>query len=148
MREHTPKADSAVSDVRQRRQPRGAGSHCHTSFGRLGSMTPGRSEETRQISRELEDRQGVVRSHPIYGSMVWLVTAVVSNSATPGTAARQAPLSLGFSRQEHWSGCHALLQGISPTQGSNPGLPHGRWTLYHLSHIIQLKSFKDHSGWD
>ena len=25
-------------------------------------------------------------------------------------AAHQAPLSLGFSRQEHWSGCHFLLQ--------------------------------------
>ena len=25
-------------------------------------------------------------------------------SATPETAAHQAPLSLGFSRQEHWSG--------------------------------------------
>ena len=24
--------------------------------------------------------------------------------ATPGMAAHQAPLSLGFSRQEHWSG--------------------------------------------
>ena len=24
-----------------------------------------------------------------------------------------------FFRQEHWSGCHALLQGIFPTQGSN-----------------------------
>ena len=31
-------------------------------------------------------------------------------------------------------GCHALLQGIFPTQGSNPGLPHCRWTLYCLSH--------------
>ena len=30
--------------------------------------------------------------------------------ATPQTAAHQAPLSLGFSRQEHWSGCHFLLQ--------------------------------------
>ena len=27
----------------------------------------------------------------------------------------------------------ALLQGIFPTQGSNPGLPHCRWILYHLS---------------
>ena len=26
-------------------------------------------------------------------------------------------------------GCHALLQGIFPIQGSNPGLPHCRWTL-------------------
>ena len=29
---------------------------------------------------------------------------------TPYTAAYQAPPSLGFSRQEHWSGCHFLLQ--------------------------------------
>ena len=31
-------------------------------------------------------------------------------------------------------GCHFLLQGIFPTQGSNPGLPHCRQTLYPLSH--------------
>ena len=31
-------------------------------------------------------------------------------------------------------GCHFLLQGIFPTQGSSPGLPHCRQTLYHLSH--------------
>ena len=30
--------------------------------------------------------------------------------------------------------CHALLQGIFPTQGSNPDFPHCRWFLYHLSH--------------
>ena len=28
----------------------------------------------------------------------------------------------------------SLLQGIFPTQGSNPGLVHYRWILYHLSH--------------
>ena len=31
-------------------------------------------------------------------------------------------------------GCHFLLQGIFPTQRSNPGLPHCRQTVYHLSH--------------
>ena len=31
-------------------------------------------------------------------------------------------------------GCHALLQGIFLTQGSNPGLPHCRQILYYLSH--------------
>ena len=31
-------------------------------------------------------------------------------------------------------GCHALFQGIFPTHGSNPGLLHCRWILYHLSH--------------
>ena len=42
----------------------------------------------------------------------------------------------------HWNslgkntgvGCHFLLQGIFPTQGSKPHLLHGRWILYHLSH--------------
>ena len=43
--------------------------------------------------------------------------------AAPWTAARQAPPSMGFSRQEHCAGCHFLFQGILPTQGSNPGLP-------------------------
>ena len=27
-----------------------------------------------------------------------------------------------------------ILQGIFPTQGWNPGFPHCRWVLYHLSH--------------
>ena len=31
-------------------------------------------------------------------------------------------------------GCHALLQGIFPTQGLIPGLMHCRQILYHLSH--------------
>ena len=31
-------------------------------------------------------------------------------------------------------GCHALLKGIFPIQGSNSGLPHCRWILYRLSH--------------
>ena len=33
-----------------------------------------------------------------------------------------------------WVGCYALLQGIFPTQRSNPGLPHCRRILYSLSH--------------
>ena len=31
-------------------------------------------------------------------------------------------------------GSHALLQGIFPTQGLNPGLLHCRQILYHLCH--------------
>ena len=55
--------------------------------------------------------------------------------ATPWTVAYQAPPSMGFSRQEYWSGLPLfLLQGIFPSQGSNPGLSHCRQTLYHLSH--------------
>ena len=43
----------------------------------------------------------------------------------------QAPLSMGFPRQKNTRvGCHFLLQGIFPTQGSNPHL-HCRQVLYH-----------------
>jgi len=31
-------------------------------------------------------------------------------------------------------GSHSLFQGIFPTQGPNPGLPHYRQRLYHLSY--------------
>ena len=31
-------------------------------------------------------------------------------------------------------GSLSLLQGILPTQGLNPGIPHCRWILYQLSH--------------
>ena len=34
----------------------------------------------------------------------------------------------------------ALLQGIFPAQGSNPGLPHYRQILYHLSHQGSLET--------
>ena len=36
--------------------------------------------------------------------------------------------------QNIWVGSLFLLQGIIPTQGSNPGLLHYRWILYQLSH--------------
>ena len=39
--------------------------------------------------------------------------------------------SMEFSRLEYWSGNLSLLQGIFPTQGSNPGLPHYGWILSH-----------------
>ena len=42
--------------------------------------------------------------------------------ATLWTLAHKAPLSMGFSRQEYWAGCHSLFQWIFPTQGSNPDL--------------------------
>ena len=36
--------------------------------------------------------------------------------------------------QDTGVGSLSLLQGIFPTQGSNPGLPHCRQILYQLSH--------------
>ena len=37
---------------------------------------------------------------------------------TPWTIDRQVPLSMGFSRQEYWTGLHSCLQEIFPTQQS------------------------------
>ena len=50
---------------------------------------------------------------------------------TPWTVAYQAPLSMGFSRQEFWSGLPLPSRGIFPTQGLNHIV--GR-RFYHLSH--------------
>ena len=54
--------------------------------------------------------------------------------ASPWTVACQAPLSMGFSRQEYWSGLTCSpLQGIFQTQGSNPLIP--------VSPALQADSF-------
>jgi len=61
--------------------------------------------------------------------------------ATPWTVACQAPLFMGFSRQEYWRG----LPFPSPWDldpGIKPGLPHCRQTLYLLSHQGTLKKKK------
>ena len=46
--------------------------------------------------------------------------SVMPDSATPWTAALQAPLSVGFSRQEHWSGLPCPPPGDLPDPGNKP----------------------------
>ena len=46
----------------------------------------------------------------------------VQRSTTLWTTASQAPLSMGFSRQEYWNGSHALFQVILPTMRWNSHL--------------------------
>ena len=65
--------------------------------------------------------------------------SAVSESLWPHR--HQAPPSMGFSRQEYWSGLPFSSPGNFPTEGSNPGLPHCRQTLYHLSHQGSLAWF-------
>ena len=52
-----------------------------------------------------------------------LSRSVVSNSATPQTVARQAPLSMGFSRQDDWSGLPCPPPGDLPNPGIEPRSP-------------------------
>ena len=59
---------------------------------------------------------------------------------TPWTIARQAPLSMGLSRQEYWSGLPCPPQGIFLTQGLN-------LCLLHLLHW-QVGSFTTSTTWE
>ena len=49
--------------------------------------------------------------------------SVVSDSVTPWTVAYQAPLSMGFSRQECWSGVSLPSPGDLPDPGLKSGSP-------------------------
>ena len=49
--------------------------------------------------------------------------SVVSDSATPWKVAYQAPPSMGFSRQEYWSGLPFPSPGHLPDPGIKPGSP-------------------------
>ena len=57
--------------------------------------------------------------------------SVVSDSATPWTVALQSPLSMGFPRQEHWSGLPFPSPGDLPDPGiktASPELADGFFT--------------------
>ena len=72
---------------------------------------------------------------------------------TTWTVTHQAPLSMGFSKQEYWSGLPCPPPGIFLTQGSILHLMwllHCRWILYHwspgeapISHIDPLSPSTD-----
>ena len=71
---------------------------------------------------------------------------VVSNSLRPhGLYPTKLLRPWNFSGKCTGVGCHFLLQGIFLTQGSNPGLPHCRQTLYHLWH--QGSKLENHEGY-
>ena len=57
---------------------------------------------------------------------VCVCDSVMSNSAIPWTVAHQAPLSMGFSRQESWSGSPFS----SPGDLSDPGIKAGSPALH------------------
>ena len=65
----------------------------------------------------------------------WKSLSHVQLSGTQWTVARQAPLSMEFSRPEHWSELLFPSPGDLPDTGIvNPGLLHCRQIPYHLSH--------------
>ena len=72
--------------------------------------------------------------------------SVVSNFMHPMDYSPPGSSVMGFLGKNTGVGCHLLLQGILPTQGSHPGFLHCRQSLYHLSHqgslYFQIKTGK------
>ena len=61
--------------------------------------------------------------------------SVMSDSANPLSVAFQAPLSVGLSRQEYWSGLPCLSSGDLPYPGINPGSL-ALQILYHWIYLV------------
>ena len=74
-----------------------------------------------------------------------LVAKLCLALVTPWTGACQAPLSMGFSRQEYWSGLPFLYPGDLPDPGIKPRFP----ALQADSLLIEIQIWElDHKeGW-
>ena len=76
-----------------------------------------------------------------------IVLSHVQLFVAPWTIASQAPLSMGFSRQEYWGVLPFSSPGFFPTQGSNPHLLYllhwqvGSLPLSHVGSPYSLISF-------
>ena len=69
-----------------------------------------------------------------------LVTPLCLTLVTPWTVARHAPLSMGFSRQEYWSGLPFPSPGDLPDAGTEPA------SL--ASPALQVDFFTNSTTWD
>ena len=76
--------------------------------------------KTRDLFMKIRDTRGTFHASSVQSvqslSCVRLFT-------TPWTVAFQAPMSMGFSRQEHWSGLPCLPPGHLPNPGIEPRSP-------------------------
>ena len=96
--------------------------HCSAQLGQRPQADPVSQEFECEIYKDAQQQRWKGSSL----SCVWLF-------ATPWTAPCQPLLSMEFSKNTG-VGCYSFHYGIFLTQGSNPGLPHCRQILYHLSH--------------
>ena len=93
-----------------------------SAFSRLEWLCHGLPVKHRRASG-YETRLGaVMHSTPMLLGVQLL--SHVQLFATPWTVAHQAPLSMGLPSKNTGVGCHFLLQGIIPTQGSTSCLLH------------------------
>ena len=86
--------------------------------------------------------------------VVVLVAKLCPTLAAPWSVARQASLSMGFPRQEYWSGLPFLSPGNFPKLGTEPGFPALQaairegprmWRRDRIRHSALLPVFEIHS---
>ena len=65
---------------------------------------------------------------------------------TPWTVAHQASLSMGFSRQEYWSGLPFPSPGDLPNPGIEPRSPALQEILYRLSYVGNTGTIGEGAG--
>ena len=86
-----------------------------------------------------------MRIYYLWFVRVWLnCFSCVQLFVTPWPVACQAPLSMGFSRQENWIRLPFPPPGIFPTQGWNPRLL--RWLLFLIIYWLHCTSYGDLSS--
>ena len=79
------------------------------------------------------------RARELGVDLLLFIPSVVSDSlGTPWTVASPAPLSMGFSRQEYWSGLPFPSQGNLPVPRTEPMTPALQTDSLPLSHLGRL----------
>ena len=81
----------------------------------------------------------------------WILCALshVLPFATPWTIVLQAPLSIGFSRQEHWSGLPFPTPGEWTGDGGNADIG-GQWAVkeyYRFTELVAVSRAKEQKKW-
>ena len=89
--------------------------------------------------RNLERGAGIWKTLKPPVCVCSVASAVSDSFAIPWTVPSQALLSMGFPRQEYWSGFHFLFQGNLPHWGIKPT------SLYHLC-CRQILYLPSHQG--
>ena len=83
-----------------------------------------------QLSRKIHEVSGFC-----YLAVLCLVAQLYLTPCNPMDCSLRGSSVHGDSPSKNTGGgCHAFLQGLFPTQESNPGLPYCRQILYYLSH--------------
>ena len=92
-----------------------------TARGEIWDMEGDEAALKKSVSRYTDKRRVSVSVY---------VSRSVRLSATPWTVARQVPLSMGFSRQEYWSGLHFLFWGESSRSRDRTHISHTAGGLF------------------